>query len=70
MFGRIDDIMEELIESDTNLNAGNLDIGGISIDNDFLKLLEEVQKELYHVCTLFSSLDFIAKLMHIKENNK
>lgn len=36
---------------------------------DFKKVLEEVQLKLYPGC-LFSSLDFLRKLMHIKVINK
>ncbi|XP_023753719.2 uncharacterized protein LOC111902075 [Lactuca sativa] len=65
----IDDVMEGVIENDTNCNEGNLDTDGRGVDVGFQKLLEEVQFKLYPGCS-FSSLDFLAKLMHIKVINK
>ncbi|KAJ9539304.1 hypothetical protein OSB04_032037 [Centaurea solstitialis] len=70
MAGAIDDIMGEHMENDTTHVEGNSDTDGRGVDDGFLKLLEEVNAELYPGCTRFSSLDFIAKLMHIKVNNK
>ncbi|KAJ9547255.1 hypothetical protein OSB04_019798 [Centaurea solstitialis] len=70
MASAIDDIMGERMENDTNHVEGNSDTDGRGVDDGFLKLLEEVNAELYPGCTRFSSLDFIAKLMHIKVNNK
>ena len=65
----IDDVMGSVIENDTNCNEGNLDTDGRGVDVGFQKLLEEVQFKLYPGCS-FSSLDFLAKLMHIKVINK
>ncbi|XP_052623770.1 uncharacterized protein LOC128129137 [Lactuca sativa] len=65
----IDDVMGGVIENDTNCNEGNLDTDGRGVDVGFQKLLEEVQFKLYHGCS-FSSLNFLAKLMHIKVINK
>ena len=64
------DLKEELTENDTILDEGNSNIGGSDVGDDFLKLLEEVQKELYLFCTSFLSLNFTANMLHIKVNNK
>jgi len=61
----IEDVRGERMEEDTDVNEEN---PGTS--DDFEALLEEVQAELYPGCTKFSSLDFLAKLMHIKVKNK
>ncbi|XP_052625705.1 uncharacterized protein LOC128132784 [Lactuca sativa] len=65
----IDDVMWESRENDTNLNEGTLNTGGSGVDDDFEELLEAVETKLYPGCT-FSFLDFLAKLMHMKVNNK
>ena len=65
----IDDVMGGVIENDTNHDKGNPDTDGSGVDDRFQKLLEEVQLKLYPGCS-FSSLDFLAKLMHIKVINK
>ncbi|KAJ9556448.1 LOW QUALITY PROTEIN: hypothetical protein OSB04_011062 [Centaurea solstitialis] len=64
MAGAIDDVMGE---NDTNHDK--LGYGGV-VDDGFNELLDEVNAELYPGCTWFSSLDFLAKLMNIKVNNK
>ncbi|KAI3725457.1 hypothetical protein L1987_65245 [Smallanthus sonchifolius] len=66
MAGVIEDIMEE----ETNLDEGNSGTESSGVCDNFEDLLKEVQSELYPGCTNFSSLDFLAKLMHIKVKNK
>ncbi|KAI3817395.1 hypothetical protein L1987_11185 [Smallanthus sonchifolius] len=66
----IEDVMGERMEEDTNTNEGNSGTESRGVRDDFEALLKEVQSELYPGCTKFSSLDFLAKLMHIKVKNK
>nr|BAJ33519.1 CACTA transposable element [Dahlia pinnata] len=70
MAGVIEDVMYERMEEDINLDEGNLGTESSGGCDDFEYLLKEVQSELYPGCTKFSSLDFLAKLMHIKVKNK
>ncbi|KAI3763957.1 hypothetical protein L2E82_13955 [Cichorium intybus] len=70
MIDVIEDVMEEVMEEDSNIDEGNLDTESIGVCDDFEDLLKEVQSELYPGCAKFSSLDFLAKLMHIKVNHK
>ncbi|KAK1414527.1 hypothetical protein QVD17_30273 [Tagetes erecta] len=63
-------VIEDLMEEDINLNEGNLGTENNDVCDDFEDLLNEVRSELYPGCTKFSSLDFLAKLMHIKVKNK
>ncbi|XP_052625734.1 uncharacterized protein LOC111902535 [Lactuca sativa] len=65
----IDDVMWESRENDTNLDERTSNIRGSGVDDDFAQLLEEMETQLYNGC-IFSSLEFLAKLMHIKVNNK
>ncbi|XP_052624731.1 uncharacterized protein LOC128132267 [Lactuca sativa] len=65
----IDDVMWESRENDINLDEGTSNTGGSGVDDDFEELLEAVETKLYPGCT-FSFLDFLAKLMHMKVNNK
>ncbi|XP_023767031.1 uncharacterized protein LOC111915622 [Lactuca sativa] len=65
----IDDVMWESRENDTNLDEGTSNTRGSGVDDDFAQLLEEMETQLYHGC-IFPSLEFLAKLMHIKVNNK
>ena len=65
----IDDVMWESRENDTDLDEGTANTSGTGVDDDFAQLLEEMETQLYTGC-IFSSLEFLAKLMHIKVNNK
>ncbi|KAI3793976.1 hypothetical protein L1987_36600 [Smallanthus sonchifolius] len=65
MFDAIDDVMAE-----QNTNEDNIDEDGTGLDPEFDALFEELNKELYLGCSQMSSLNFIAKLMHIKAINK
>ncbi|XP_052622477.1 uncharacterized protein LOC128127815 [Lactuca sativa] len=65
----IDDVMWESRENDTNLDEGTSNTRGSGVDDDFAQLLEEMETQLY-IGSIFSSLEFLAKLMHIKVNNK
>ncbi|KAK9048205.1 hypothetical protein SSX86_032832, partial [Deinandra increscens subsp. villosa] len=60
------DALEDLMQVDTNIEEGNSDTQSSEAGDDFDDLLKELQSELYPGCTKFSSLDFLAKLMHIK----
>ncbi|KAK1422943.1 hypothetical protein QVD17_18233 [Tagetes erecta] len=66
----IEDVMREHMEEDRNVNEGTSGTESRGVHDDFESLLKEVQSELYPGCTKFSSLDFLAKLMHIKVKNK
>ena len=74
----LEDLMDEGMEEEHNiLNEGNsgAEEGNPGTENsgstdDFEDLLKEVQSELYPGCTKFSSLDFLAKLMHLKVKHK
>ncbi|XP_023752225.2 uncharacterized protein LOC111900576 [Lactuca sativa] len=61
--------MWESRENDTNLDEGTSNTRGSGVDDDFAQLMEEMETQLYTGC-IFSSLEFLAKLMHIKVNNK
>ena len=65
MFDAIDDVMEE-----ENTYEGNIDGEGIGLDPEFDALFKEANTELYPGCSWMSSLNFIAKLMHMKAINK
>ncbi|KAK9051123.1 hypothetical protein SSX86_027749 [Deinandra increscens subsp. villosa] len=58
--------LEDLMQVDTNIEEGNSDPQSSEASDDFDDLLKELQSELYPGCTKFSSLNFLAKLMHIK----
>ncbi|KAK9064676.1 hypothetical protein SSX86_016058 [Deinandra increscens subsp. villosa] len=62
--------LEDLMQVDTNIEEGNSDPQSSEASDDFDDLLKELQSELYPGCTKFSSLDFLAKLMHIKVKHK
>ncbi|KAI3679893.1 hypothetical protein L2E82_50873 [Cichorium intybus] len=65
------DVITDIMgENGTNQEEGNSDTKENDADDGFHKLLDEVQSELYPGCTWFSSVDFLAKLMHIKVTNK
>ncbi|XP_076936560.1 uncharacterized protein LOC143603730 [Bidens hawaiensis] len=66
----IEDVMNERREEDTNVDDRNSGSDSSDVRDDFEELLKEAQSELYPGCTKFSSLDFLAKLMHIKVKNK
>ncbi|XP_022008273.1 uncharacterized protein LOC110907629 [Helianthus annuus] len=63
----IEDIKGERMEEDTYHNQHMSGGNSSGVDDDFEALLEEVETELYSGCTEFSSLDFLAKLMNLKE---
>ncbi|XP_076938814.1 uncharacterized protein LOC143607153 [Bidens hawaiensis] len=60
MFDLVDDIMEE---HPTHTPATN---DGAGLDPEFDELFKELNTELFPGCSLMSSLNFLAKLMHIK----
>ncbi|XP_052625702.1 MDIS1-interacting receptor like kinase 2-like [Lactuca sativa] len=64
----INNVMWQSKENDTNLDEGTSNTRGSGVADDFTQLLEEVETKLYPGCT-FSSLEFLAKLMHIKLSN-
>ncbi|XP_076945935.1 uncharacterized protein LOC143617181 [Bidens hawaiensis] len=66
----IEDVMNERREEDTNVDDRDSGSDSSDVRDDFEELLKEAQSELYPGCTKFSSLDFLAKLMHIKVKNK
>jgi hypothetical protein len=65
MFDAIDDIMAE-----QNTNEENIDEDETAEDPEFDALFKELNTELYPGCGWLSSLNFLAKLMHIKVMNK
>ena len=66
----IQDVMGERMDEDTSLNEENSGTESMNVDDGFEELLTEVESELYPGCSDFTSLDFLAKLMHIKVLNK
>ncbi|XP_076948530.1 uncharacterized protein LOC143620812 [Bidens hawaiensis] len=62
--------MNESREEDTNVDDRDSGSDSSDVHDDFEELLKEAHSELYPGCTKFSSLDFLAKLMHIKVKNK
>ncbi|KAK9074167.1 hypothetical protein SSX86_006764 [Deinandra increscens subsp. villosa] len=68
--GALEDVIDEHMEEDTVIDEGNLGTESSGVRDAFEDLLKEAQRELYPGCTKFSSLDFLAKLMHIKVKNK
>ncbi|KAI3740187.1 hypothetical protein L2E82_30609 [Cichorium intybus] len=65
MFDVIDDFMAEQDTFEENRNEE-----GSGVDPEFDVLFEEHNTELYPGCTWMSSLNFLAKMMHIKVINK
>ncbi|KAI3699037.1 hypothetical protein L2E82_43030 [Cichorium intybus] len=65
MFDVIDDVMAEQDTFEENRNEE-----GSGADPEFDALFEELNTELYPGCTWMSSLNFLAKMMHIKVINK
>ncbi|KAD4180477.1 hypothetical protein E3N88_29068 [Mikania micrantha] len=65
MFDVIDDVMVE-----HNANEENTHEDESGLDPEFDALFKELKTELYPGCSWMSSLNFIAKLMHIKVINK
>ncbi|KAK9062613.1 hypothetical protein SSX86_019801 [Deinandra increscens subsp. villosa] len=62
MFDVYDDLREELIT--------NVDEDGTGLDPKFDALFDELKTEIYPSCTWMSSLNFVAKMMHMKAANK
>lgn len=65
MFDVIDDVMAEQDTFEENRNEE-----GSGADPEFDALFEELNTEAYPGCTWMSSLNFLAKMMHIKVINK
>ncbi|KAD5961264.1 hypothetical protein E3N88_12737 [Mikania micrantha] len=65
MFNIIDDVMAEM-----NTNEESVDEDVANLDPEFDALFKELNTELYPGCSWMSSLNFLAKLMHIKVINK
>ena len=65
MFDVIDDVLGE-----RNTNEENIDEEGRGLDPEYDALFEELNTQLYPDCTWMSSLNFMAKLLHIKVNNR
>ena len=66
----IEDIRDELMEEDADLDEGNSDTESSGGSDEFEELLKEAGSELYPGCKKFTSLDWLAKVMHIKVTNK
>ena len=66
----IEDIRGELMEEDANLDEGNSNTESSDGGDEFDELLKEAGTELYPGCKKFTSLEWLAKLMHIKVMNK
>ncbi|KAD4586129.1 hypothetical protein E3N88_23730 [Mikania micrantha] len=65
MFDALDDVIGEQNTYDENVNEY-----GDGLDTEFDTLFKEFNTELYLSCNWMSSLNFLAKLMHIKVINK
>ncbi|KAD2393564.1 hypothetical protein E3N88_40541 [Mikania micrantha] len=65
MFDALDDVIGEQNTYDENVNEY-----GDGLDTEFDALFKELNTELYPSCNWMSSLNFLAKLMHIKVINK
>ncbi|XP_022003765.1 uncharacterized protein LOC110901234 [Helianthus annuus] len=63
----IEDIRGERMEEDTYLNQENSNGDSSGVVDDFEDLVKEVETELYPGCTKYSSIDFLAKLLNIKD---
>ncbi|XP_021979379.1 uncharacterized protein LOC110875489 [Helianthus annuus] len=63
----IEDIRGERMEEDTYLNQENSNGDSSGVVDDFEDMVKEVETELYPGCTKYSSIDFLAKLMNIKD---
>ncbi|KAJ9544702.1 hypothetical protein OSB04_024409 [Centaurea solstitialis] len=70
------DVLNDIIgetntnDEDADVDEGTISVGGIGSDKDFGELFEEVETELYPGCTWLSSLNGLAKLLHMKVVNK
>ncbi|XP_035845905.1 uncharacterized protein LOC110943758 [Helianthus annuus] len=67
MVNVIEDIRGERMEEDTYLNQENSNGDSSGVVDDFEDLIKEAETELYPGCTKFSSIDFLAKLLNIKD---
>ena len=65
----INDIIGEANTNEEDEDEGT-DEGGSGVDKEFGELFEEVETELYPGCTWLSSLNFLAKMLHMKVLNK
>ncbi|CAI9265521.1 unnamed protein product [Lactuca saligna] len=65
MFDVIDDVMAE-----QNTNQENIDEEGRGIDPKFDDLFKELNTKLYPECSNMSTLNFLARLLHIKVINR
>ncbi|KAK1423448.1 hypothetical protein QVD17_18751 [Tagetes erecta] len=65
MFDALDDVMAE-----QNTNEETTAQERIGLESDYDALFKELNTELYPGCSWMSSLNFLAKLMHIKVINK
>ncbi|XP_035835690.1 uncharacterized protein LOC118483972 [Helianthus annuus] len=65
----IEDIRGERMEEDTDRNLEMSGGESNGVDDDFEDIIKDVESELYPGCTEFSSLDFLAKLMNLKETS-
>ena len=63
----IEDVRGERMEEDTYLNQQNSNGDSGGVRDDFEDLVKEAETELYPDCTKYSSIDFLAKLMNVKE---
>ncbi|KAJ0807466.1 putative Transposase-associated domain-containing protein [Helianthus annuus] len=67
MLNVIEDIRGERMEEDTYLNQENSNGDSSGVVDDFEDLVKEAETELYPGCTKFSSIDFLARLLNIKD---
>ena len=63
----IEDVRGERMEEDTYLNQQNSNGDSGGVRDDFEDLVKEAETELYPGCTKYSSIDFLAKLMNVKD---
>ncbi|KAJ9543051.1 hypothetical protein OSB04_022758 [Centaurea solstitialis] len=70
MIGAINDVIGENINNEEHVDEGIPDGGANGIDQEYAELFQEVETELYPSCTWLSSLNFLAKMLHMKVMNK
>lgn len=68
MFDVLEDVMAEQGTNEENVDEDESE--GTCLDPEFDALFNELNTELYPGCSWMSSLNFLAKLMHIKVINK
>ena len=60
------DVLDDIISDDAEVDLIGAQASKVQYDDLFVAL----NSELYHIVSLFSSLNFLVKLMHLKVINK